>query len=373
MAYDYVDVYAVVNDIAKQALGASAIKVTNTGQFVDLGNNILNSRDATESFMDTLLLRIAKTYYTFRPYNARLRNLIVSGQEWAAIYQKIDGSVGDFIEDETFKLEDGMSVDHYIVRKPRADQKLFVKKANYSNYLTWQRKTLQGAFASEDAFQQWIALLNGKMQTKLDFAAENMARLAMANYIANMGEKQKVHLLTRYAAITGQTLTKEAAKLDRDFLAWMAGQIELHTNRLGDLSVSNNKEGVERHTPARDIRFVVFDEISTAMQYCLQYQAFHDELVRLREYTEVSYWQAEDSRDEIRVTIKGDNDTVENVTVENIAAFAFDRFALGTFRSDEETATTPYNARGRYYNTFYHADQLWYNDLSENAVLFLLD
>lgn len=372
MAYDYIDVYAIVNDIGKQALGSKAVDVIDTNSFVDFGNNVLSSSDATESFMDTLLLRIASTYFTFRPYNAKLRNLIVSGSEWAAICQKIDGSVGDFIEDETFNLVEGQSVDMYIVRKPRANQKLFVKKANYSNYITYQRKTLQGAFISEAAFAQFVSMINGKMRTKLDFAQENMARLAMANYIANMGSAQKVHLLTGYNTITGQSLTKAQAYVNKDFLAWAAGQVELHTKRLGDLSVLNNKEGLERHTPERDLRFVVFDEFSTAMQYCLQYQAFHEDLVKLREYSEVSYWQGEQNRDRIHVTVEGD-ETTEEVVVNDIVAFAFDRFALGTFRSDEETATTPYNARGRYYNTFYHADQLWYNDLSENAVLFLMD
>lgn len=372
MAYDYVDVYAIVNDIGKQALGSKAVDVIDTNSFVDFGNNVLSSSDATESFMDTLLLRIASTYFTFRPYNAKLRNLIVSGSEWAAIYQKIDGSVGDFIEDETFNLVEGQSIDMYIVRKPRANQKLFVKKAHYSNFITYQRKTLQGAFTSEAAFAQFISMINGKMRTKLDFAQENMARLAMANYIANMGSAQKVHLLTGYNTITGQSLTKAQAYVNKDFLAWAAGQVELHTKRLGDLSVLNNKEGLERHTPERDLRFVVFDEFSTAMQYCLQYQAFHEDLVKLREYSEVSYWQGEQNRDKIHVTVEGD-ETTEEIVVNDIVAFAFDRFALGTFRSDEETATTPYNARGRYYNTFYHADQLWYNDLSENAVLFLMD
>lgn len=372
MAYDFVDVYAVVNDIAKQAVGGKAINVTDTASFVDLGNNILSSNDAVESFMDTLLLRVAKTYYTTRAYRAKLQDLLVSGSQWAAIYQKIDTSVGDFIEDESLKLEDGKSVDMYIVRKPSATQKLFVKKSDYQNFITTHKKTLQGAFTSEAAFQAFASDIATKMRTKLDFATENMARLAIGNFIGLMNDAQKVHLLTRYNVLTDGSLTADEALLNKDFLAWAAGVIELESKRMSDLSVLNNKEGVERHTPSDDMFLLVFDEFQTAMQYCLQYQAFHDNLVRMRSFVEVSYWQAEKSRDRINLTVQ-DGDNTKEVTVTNIMAFAFDRYALGCFRSNERVNTTPWNARGEYANTFYTAMQLWYNDLSENAKLFLLD
>ena len=53
--------------------------------------------------------------------------------------------------------------------------------------------------------------------------------------------------------------------------------------------------------------------------------------------------------------------------------FIFDKYALGTHRAEEETLTTPLNASGRYFNTFHFAEQLWFNDLSENGIVFCLD
>ena len=43
------------------------------------------------------------------------------------------------------------------------------------------------------------------------------------------------------------------------------------------------------------------------------------------------------------------------------------------FRDDEEVATTPVNAAGLYYNTYYHARQIWFNSLDENFVFFTLN
>jgi hypothetical protein len=51
----------------------------------------------------------------------------------------------------------------------------------------------------------------------------------------------------------------------------------------------------------------------------------------------------------------------------------FDKDALGTYKKEETAATTPLNAAGLYYNTYYHSQQLWFYDPSENLVVFTLN
>lgn len=375
------NVYAIVNDIALQALGGKAVTVTDTASFVDLGNAVLTSNDSTEAFMSTLLLRMARTYYTYRPYESSLKDLLITGEEWGAIYQKIDAEVPDFVADETFELEDGKSVDQYVVRKPTATQKLFIKRSTYSNFVTMSKKLLQGAFRSESEFNRFVSLVFGKMRIKLDFATENMARLAIANFIANMDSSQEVPLLTNYNTEKGligdDALTVSTALLDNDFLAYASGTMELYSNRMRGLATMYNAENAERHTPIGEQRFLVYDLFQSRLQHVVQYQAFHENLVRLREFIQVPYWQGAGTSESDRMTIKvtvddGDGGT-DNVIVENIIGFIFDRYALGTFRSEDDTTTTPINARGRYWNVFHFAEQLWFNDLSENAIVFTLN
>ena len=380
------EVYAIVNDVHKMATGADEVAVVDTASFVDFGNNVLSSSDATETFLNTYLLRIATTYDTFRPYDGKLKDLLLSGDEWGAIVQKIDAEVPDFVSDETFEIEDGQSVDQYIVRKPVGRQKLFIKRSTYSNFITTAKKLLKGAFLSEAAFLSWARMVAGKMRNKIEFSTENLARLAIANYIANMADAQKVHLLTNYNTESGESLTADKALLDKDFLAYAAGEMELVSKRLRNLSVSYNAEEAERHTPAGEQRFLVFDKFQSRLQHVLQYQAYHKELVDLGEFIEVPYWQGEyveeevsgetvkvDARDCIMVTVDDGEGGTDDVTISGIMGFIFDKYALGAHRSEEETLTTPINARGRYYNTFHFAKQLWFNDLSENGVVFLLD
>ena len=380
------EVYAIINDVAKMMTGAEPVTVIDTHSFVDFGDNVLSSSDATEQFLNAYLLRIAQTYDTFRPYTGRLKDLVLNGSEWGAIVQKIDAEVPDFVSDDTFELVDGQSVDQYVVRKPTGRQKLFVKRSTYKNYVTSSKKLLKGAFLSEQAFANWARMTAGKMRNKMEFALEGLCRLAIANYIGNAADSQFIHLLTDYNAESGRSLTADEALLDEKFMAYAAGTMELASKRLRDLSISYNAEGAERHTPAGEQRFLVYDLFQSRLQHVVQYQAYHKDLVSLGEFVEVPYWQGEYKevevqgetvkvpyRDSIVIKVDDGDGGTETKTVEKIMGFIFDRYALGAHRSEEETLTTPLNASGRYYNTFHFAEQLWFNDLSENGLIFCLD
>ena len=63
--------------------------------------------------------------------------------------------------------------------------------------------------------------------------------------------------------------------------------------------------------------------------------------------------------------------TAQNVT--NIFALLVDRDAMGVNFYDSSVDVSPYEAAGKYYNYWYHDSHRYYNDVTENAVLFLLD
>ena len=372
-AYINNNVYAIVNDIAKMMTGKEEVAVIDTHSFVDFGDSVLSSSDATEMFLNAYLLRIAQTYDTFRPYTGQLKDLVLSGEEWGAIVQKIDAEVPDFVADETYELVDGQSIDQYKVRKPTGRQKLFIKRSTYKNYMTTSKKLLKGAFLSEAAFANWARMTAGKMRNKIEFALEGLCRLAMANYMANAADTQFIHLLTDYNDESGRDLDADEALLDEKFMAYAAGTMELASKRLRNLSVSYNAEEAERHTPAGEQRFCVYDLFQSRLQHVVQYQAYHKDLVSLGEFIEVPYWQGESARDTIIVKVDDGDGGTETKTISKIMGFIFDRYALGAHRAEEETLTTPINASGRYFNTFHFAEQLWFNDLSENGLIFCLD
>ena len=59
--------------------------------------------------------------------------------------------------------------------------------------------------------------------------------------------------------------------------------------------------------------------------------------------------------------------------IENLVGVIFDREALGYTVMNEWSATTPLNASGGYWNTFYHFLMKWWVDYSEKGIILLLD
>ena len=65
---DTTQIYGIVNSVAEQTMGESAIQVVDTNSLVALGNSVLSSQANTEAFLNTLVQRIGKTIISFRPY-----------------------------------------------------------------------------------------------------------------------------------------------------------------------------------------------------------------------------------------------------------------------------------------------------------------
>lgn len=61
------------------------------------------------------------------------------------------------------------------------------------------------------------------------------------------------------------------------------------------------------------------------------------------------------------------------ITVENIFGVLFDEEAVGYTITDESIERTPYNAMGKYFNQVYSDCKKYWNDMTENFVVFLMD
>jgi hypothetical protein len=46
---------------------------------------------------------------------------------------------------------------------------------------------------------------------------------------------------------------------------------------------------------------------------------------------------------------------------------------MGTNFYDQDVSVSPYESAGQYYNYWYHDAHRYWNDITENAVLFLMD
>lgn len=362
-------IYDLVNEVADQALGEKAVTAVDTQGLISLGNTVLSSSVNTEAFLNTLAQRIGRTIISRRLYRNKLGDMVVDDFEYGAILQKISMHLVDAIPDPSADLADGMSVDPWTVYKPNVEQKLFVTRTPYMFAITIQTVWLKEAFLSESAMGAFLGMVYGRVRDSIEFALENLGRVCLANFAAETSNV--VPLVTNYNNETGKTLTADTALHDPDFMAYAVGQMNHYSDMLTDMSTSWNDGSLERHTPYEDQRLKIVSDFSRRLETVVQYAAFHDRFVNPdRDYRPINFWQSEKDPYDIKIDRASDG---ASVSISNVVAMLYDRDALGMYKKLERVLTTGENAFGQYFNQVYHENQLWFNDLSENYILFTLN
>ena len=372
-------IYGLVNSVVDQAIGDSGIVAVDTSSLVSLGDVVLSSSTNTEAFLNTLAQRIGKTIIRYRMYRNKLADLVVDDFTFGAIVQKIRVQMPEAEADQSYGLTDGSSVDHYQIAKPTVDQKIFVTRTPYQYKLTIQQAHLKEAFTGEDAMGRFISAVFGELRNAIEKGLEELGRtcIGTAIVVVNGSSNQTINLVTEYNAL-GHSLTAGPAVMeDKDFMRWAIARINQVYDYMQDMSVLYNDTSIPTFTPEEDIRFKCHSDFVRKAQMVLQADTFNKALVDLPSYSRINYWQ--DSQVGDKYGVKQDRPDPLNpgqtttVTVNNVIGIMYDKDALGTYKKDEIAATTPLNAAGLYYNTYYHEKQLWFYDPSENLVVFTLN
>lgn len=365
-------IYTLVNSAASQAFGSSVLQVNDAQSLVALGNTVLSSTTNTELFLNTLIQRVGRTIYSFRAYRNKFADYYKSDMEYGAIVQKVKAKMATAEADESYGLTDGVAVDMYKVRKPEVEQKLFVKETPYQIAVTIQRALLKRAFLSPAGVEELISIIFGEIQNSIEFNNENLGKVTLCNLIAEQANTARtINLLTNYKAASGDSaITAQTALFDEAFLRYATAQINLYSDYLTDMRTEFNGDGYERHTPKEDQFLRVITQFENALESQMLYGAYNEGYVKLPEFKQISFWQSSTSPFAIQVERASDG---EETALNNVVAVLHDRDACGVYSVEEDVLTTPVNAAGRYYNTFWHLRNLWFNDLSENCVVFTLN
>lgn len=365
-------IYALVNSVNSQAFGTQALTVVDTSSLISLGNTVLSSSTNTEAFINTLAQRIGKTILRFREYRNKLGNMVLNDFEYGAILQKIKVDMPIAEEDESFDLLDGSSVDHFKIAKPDVKQKLFVTRTPYQYHITIQRSTLKEAFTSESAMGSFISVVFGEVRNAIELSLENLSRVTLATAIAEVhGTVREVPLVTNYNALTGSALTAANCVFDAGFMRYAIKTINLYLDNIQDMSTLYNDGSVATFTSMDNVRMKVLSSFQRSLETVVEYAAFHDQFTSIDgTYQTINFWQSEQTP--ANIDINRPSDSTE-VTVNNVIAILHDRDAMGVYKIEEEVLTTPVNAAGRYYNTYWHEQQLRFIDKSENCLTFTLN
>lgn len=395
-------IYTIVNEVNAEAFGSEAVDVIDNQGLISLGDTVLSSTTNTEAFLNTLVQRIGRTIISFRQYRNKLADMVVNDFEYGAILQKIRVHLTEAETDPAYGLTDGNSVDPWTVNKPNVEQKLFVTRTPYMFHVTIARKQLKEAFLSESGMGAFIGAVFGQVRNSIEVSLENLGRLCIANMMAeftpftpSVGDdtpattlNHEVKLCTLYNTARGYHgvipgeggaadtpasagyVDADTCLFDDDFLRFAVKTMKSYSDNFTDMSTLYNDGEIETFTPREDQRLKVLSSFERALETVVQYSAFNEEMVRLNAFATLNFWQSAQTADTVKVERASDGVAV---TIQNVVGVLYDRDALGIYKRDEDVLTTPVNAKGLYYNTFYHQLELWFNDTSENFVFFTLN
>lgn len=376
-------IYPIINSVFRQMTGRDDLTAVDTASMVAMGNELENL-GKYDLWLNSLSRRIGGTIDSFRPYTSKYSDLYRTQMEWGAAMQKITVEMPEITEDKIYDVGkmDGQSVDQYIISNPKVSQKIFENESPWGVFVTIQHKLLREAFLNEGAMQRLISMIFGQILNKHEFVIEELGRLCVANMALNIGAGQEFHLVSIYNSLRGASLNTGTAMFDEDFLRWTTGIINALSDKLEVMSVLYNAEGKTRFTPKKMQRLYMLADFMTALRTRIYYNAYNKEEIMTHPNILVPYWQAlkslKDANNFATISsIDGTTNGAKNAHVEkkvsNLIGLLFDRDAAGSFRQEETVLTTPVNARAAYYNTFWHENQLWFNDMQENALAFYLD
>ena len=357
----------VLKTIYSQATGKSSIAVQNTADFVSVASVALKT--GYDPLATAISQVLSKTIFSVRPYSRKFSGLNVSSQRYGNHVRKLNIVDGDFENDDRITLANDAGVDQYIVKKPEVLQTNFYGSNVYQKHVTIYKDQLDCAFSSPDEFGRFISMVLQNASDMIEQAHENTARATVANLIGGKVAKDSgnvIYLLDEYKAETGTTLTTSTVFNSENFVPfakWLFSYIKTVSQKMTERTYNYhmNVQGKEiaRHTPVKNQKLYLYQPWMNNIDSSVISGVFNEKYMKMLDYEGVNFWQAFKNPAEINVTpsvinASGSAITGAATSVKNVFGVLFDEEAAGYTTINQWAQPTPFNARGGYYNQFWH-------------------
>lgn len=375
----------VLGEIVGQATGSKPMAVTDTSSFVTVAQ--IGLKTGYDTLATAISQVLSRTIFSTRPYNRKFGGLEVSNQRYGNHVRKLSPIDKAPEDDERYSLTEGRAIDHYKVSKPLVQQTNFYGANAYQRHLTTYRDQLDMALQSPDEFSSFLSMTLTNVSDMIEQDHENTARATVANLIGgaiDLAGSNVVHCLTEYNAITGGTYTAETV-LNPETIAGFAKYLVARINTIAKMLTERSNvfhqtiddKIVMRHTPVEKQKAYIFTDYLSKVYANVFSTVFNENYLKIADTEEVNFWQSIKTPGSINVTPAYTDSTgavVEGKAVNKpILAVLFDEEAAGYTVVNQWTQNTPMNAAGGYYNTYWHFTDRYWNDFTENHVVFVLD
>ena len=369
----------LINGSLKEVNGTSEVLKEDLSNVVDIGKDLANNDDI-DNFVKKLVDRVGKTVFNDRMYQGSAPSVLMDAWEFGSIVEKVDADLPNVEENDSWNLQDGKSYDQDIFYQPKVSAKFFNSKITFDIPMSFTKMQVKSAFNSATELNSFLSMLMTKVQNALTVYLDGLIMKTINNFTAQVVHANKglqaVNLLSLYNATTGETLTSAKALTTPAFIKFANLTINSYRDRIAKMSTLFNAGGVNKFTPLANQHLVVLSDFASASKVYLEADTYNQDNVKISNYDTVPYWQGTGTKygfndiSKIDVAIK-DGATTTEVTQAGILGVLFDTNALGVSCQNPRT-TTAVNARAEFYTNFNKYDAMYYNDLNENFIVFMV-
>ena len=378
-------IYELMNSVTGEILGEEAVVNEDLSNVVDIGTALFNA-SAIDAYVKSLVNHIGKVIFVNRPYSGSVPSVLMDGWEFGSVLEKISADIPEATENESWELENGASYEQDIFYKPSVTAKFFNSKVTFEIPMSFTEKQVKQSFSSAEQLNGFLSMLYNAVDKSMTIKIDSLVMRTINNMIAETiyadyqgaststkSGVRAVNLLKLYNDKFSTSLTAEAAITDPAFVRFASYTLGLYSDRLSKISTLFNVEGKERYTSADFLHVVLLSDFAKAADAYLQSDTYHNEFTKLPNAETVPYWQASGTGYDFDSVSKIDVKTASNNTVSQtgILGVMFDRDALGVTNLDRRV-TTNYNPKAEFYSNWYKFDAGYFNDLSENFVVFFV-
>lgn len=389
----------VLTAITNQATGVSNIAPLDTASFVSTAQTALKT--GYDPLTAAISQVLSKTIFSVRPYTRKFKGLNVSNQRYGNHVRKLLTIDKPFEDDDRLKLVDGESIDQYKVNKPKVLQTNFYGANVYQKSVTIYKDQLDCAFSSPDEFASFISMVMQNASDMIEQAHEETARATINNLVSGIykgettagagavatanGGRRAINLLALYNQMNDSTLKVADVFKAVNFESFVKFAFST-INTIADLMTDRNTlfssqltdYTVIRHTPKDRMKFYLYTDLVNKINSEVYSSVFNPDFLKLVDFERVNFWQSARNPSQINTkpNILYKDGTVKTATatsISNLFGVLFDEEAAGYTTVNEWSQPSPFNARGGYYNQFWHFTDRYWNDFTENAVIFFIE
>ena len=368
--------------IVPNLLGEGTTISADLSNIVDLGTALADvTAEDMQDFAKDLVVGVARNLFDSRAYRSETYGLMNDAREFGGVVQRVKVKLYSAVDSPIWTLQNGQDYFDGTYYGADIDSKIYTKDTIFQVKNSIPVEKFKQSFTSADGVMSLIATIEQQVDNTITMELNGLAKTTLQQMIAtSVANGQVIHLLTEYNTLAGlsgdDALTADTCLYNAPFLRWCAMTIVRLRDLTQDMNKKYNDGTIETFTPADDLRVTLLSEFARSIEFNMEADTFHNDIVSVGEYNVINFWQnsSEGMLPSLGVTaeVKTNVGEAEPVTVSGVVGTIFDRYTAGlTARLDKITAQ--YIANGDYTTYFHHIANSRFIDTRNTGIVLCLD